>query len=463
MKFRFTFKKFIALVVMLLLAFVIRYCWVSFPVISGYGAKVLCSAIFVAGINEEVARKQEVGFYPLRYATYHVDREDSSVTCSVLGLAKRKAIFRKGLGSTLLVERPEEEVRAQPFLLAIPPKLNSDSIPWPAGDKLPTGFPVGIDSTVLSKAVEKIFIETDNKKPVRTRAVVVLYDGQLVAEKYAQGFSKDSRLTGWSMTKTITGALTGLLVQQGKLQVDHPAPVEKWKAANDPRQAITIKDLLQQSTGLDFVEDYSKYSDATRMLFMRADMGGYTAARRLKNKPGTEFSYTSGNSNLLSRIIRSTVGDKNYHAFPYEQLFYKLGMRSVVLEPDASGTFVGSSYSYATARDWARFGLMYINKGKFNGQQILSEEWVKASVTPAAAANIGQYGYQLWLNRGSRSDPSTRSFPRLPEDLFYADGFEGQNMFVIPSKKLVVVRLGLTQQGAYDAEGFLSEIISAVR
>jgi CubicO group peptidase (beta-lactamase class C family) len=461
MKRKQTIKAVIAIVLVVIVAFVVRYCWVSFPVISGYGAKMLCSSIFVAGRNLEMTRQQELGFSSLNLATYKINYKDSSVTCSVFGFAERKAIYRRGLGATLVVEIPEEKIRAQQYRLPVTPVVNTAEIPWPAGDKIIDSFPSNINREALLKAVEAGFTENDSTHLVRTRAVIVLYDGKLVAEKYADGFNKNSRLIGWSMTKTITGALIGMLAAQGKLKIDGPAPVKEWADIKDPRHNISIKDLLQQSSGLDFLEDYSKYSDATRMLFMRADMGTYTANRPLNVKPGTFFSYTSGNTNLLSRIMRSAIGEKDYHAFPYEQLFYKLGMYSAIMEPDAAGNLVGSSYSYATARDWARFGLMYLDSGRFNGQQILPAEWVKASVVPAPSAKIGQYGYQLWLNRGSKADASTRVYPQVPPDMFYADGFEGQNIFIIPSEKLVVVRLGLTQKGAYDVDGFLSKIISS--
>ena len=424
---------------------------------------MLCSSLFVTGRTAESAKQEEVGFSPLRFANYTIDYKDSSVTCSVLGLAKRKAIYREGLGATLVVELPEEEVRAQKFRLTTSRHINAEAIPWPAGNKITDTVPATINMEALHKAVENGFTEKKGKPLVRTRAIVVLYDGKLVAEKYAPGITKDTRLTGWSMAKSITGALTGILVKVGKLNPDAPAPVKEWADAEDPRHNILLKDLLRQSSGLDFVEDYSKYSDVTRMLFMRADMGAYSASRPLKHKPGTVFSYNGGNSNILSRIIRETVGEKDYHAFPYEALFHKTGMYSAVMEPDASGNFVGSSYCHATARDWARFGLLYLNDGKFNGQQILPEGWVQSSVQPAPASVNGEYGYQVWLNRGSKDNPATRKYPQLPTDMFFADGFEGQNVFVIPSKKLVVVRLGLTQKGDYDVEGLLLGIMDAVK
>jgi CubicO group peptidase (beta-lactamase class C family) len=391
-----------------------------------------------------------------------VNYNDSSVTTSLLGFAKRKAIYRKGLGATLISELPEEDVRNQKIILAPLPVVQQDSVLWPLGDKLADRFLSGIDPVKIQRAVDKSFESTDLKNLIGTRAVVVVYDGKLVAEKYAPGFTKDTPLNGWSMTKSITNALIGILVKENKLDIDAPAPVSEWQKVNDPRSAITTKHLLEQTSGLDFEEDYSKSSDATRMLFQKGDMAAYVTLRPLKDKPGHLFYYSSGNSNILSRMIREIVGDPDYHAFPYRELFHKLGMYSAILEPDASGTFVGSSYSYATARDWARFGLLFLNDGVFNNERILPEGWVKQTTTPSPAAKKGEYGFQFWLNRGKLNNSSEKAFTGAPPDMFYAGGFEGQNVFIVPSKKLVVVRLGLTRNKSYDANVFLSDIIKAV-
>lgn len=453
----------ILFVVLVALGYGISYCWRSFPIMSGYGAKNLCSGIFVAGRNEQQLRAQDVGFFPISLVSFKVDYKDSSVTGSVWGFAKRKAIYRKGLGVTLVAELPEETIRAQRFNLSQPPAIDQDSVVWPMGNRIIDSALAGIDKNALKNAVQQYFTEKDTAKPIRTRAMVVLYKGQLVAEQYGEGFSENTRLLGWSMTKSITNTLVGMLVKDGKLQVDAPAPVPEWKDPNDPRHAITLKNLLNQASGLDFVEDYSKASDATRMLFGRADMGGYTASHPLKDKPGTVFYYSSGNSNILSRIIRQTTGEDSYHRFPYERLFYKIGMYSAVLEADPSGTFVGSSYMYATARDWARFGLLYLNDGVWNGERLLPEGWVAATATPGAAAVEGNYGYQFWLNKGPANDPSMRKFPSCPADLFYSDGFEGQFVYIIPSKHLVVVRLGLTKHHNMDEDALLAGIVKAVK
>lgn len=264
-------------------------------------------------------------------------------------------------------------------------------------------------------------------------------------------------MIGWSMSKSLTAAVIGVLTKTGKLDPDAPAPVPEWK--NTDKEKITLKQLLQQTSGLDFTEDYGSPSEATDMLFKQGDMGSFTARLPLKFQPGTTFNYSSGNANILSRIIRHTVGDPAYAAFPYQALFHKINMYSLLLEPDASGTYIGSSYSYATARDFARFGLLYYNNGKWNGEQLLPENWVKQTVQPAAANKQRRYGYQFWLNGVDDKDPAKRWFPDAPADMFFADGFGGQNIFIIPSKKLIVVRLGVK---TIDENQYLREVIRAL-
>jgi CubicO group peptidase (beta-lactamase class C family) len=447
---------FLSAIVILLIIYI---CRVSFPIATGYGAKVLCSAVFVSDRNEKDVIKEDLDFFPVNCTTCEIDFKDSSVTCSLLGLATHKAIYRKGLGATLVNTLSEEEIRAQQFLLPTKPALNTDTVMWPMGDKVPDTFPADIDSLRLMKAVSAMFSDSGVNGVIHTRAIIVLYDGQIVAEKYADGFNRSTPLVGWSMTKSITGALTGILLHDSNIDVNSAAPVEAWK--DDDRRAITIKNLLQQSSGLQFDEVYNRSSDANRMLFRQGDAGGYAARLPLKYPPGSVFYYSSGNTNILTHVIRDAVGDEKYYCFLYERLFYRTGMYSAVLEPDAAGTFVGSSFCYATARDWARFGLLYANEGVFNGQQVLPSGWVQQSVAPSTAATQGEYGYQWWLNVGAKDDSSNRRYPLLPTDMFYADGYEGQNIFVIPSRKLVVVRLGLTRKSSWGESGFLLNLFSA--
>ena len=445
------------LLLFLLLAIGIRYAWLAFPIISGYGAKNMASAIYLQHRRPTDILKEDLGGFPFSLGSYTVNEKDASVTGSVWGFAKRKAIYREGPGCTLINDFSEAQIREQHFVLPSAEYANNDSIPWPYGDKIIDSIPPVIDKAFLQRAIDNAMLATSKEKPAYTRAVLVIYDGKIVGEQYAPGFDKNTVMLGWSISKSLTAALIGILVKEGKLNPDAPAPVPEWK--NTAKEEITIKQLLQQTTGLDFEENYTKPCEVTNMLFKRGDMAAFTAKLPLKHEPGTVFNYSSGNTNILSRIIRHVVGDHHYAAFPYQDFFHKLNMYSVILEPDASGTYIGSSYSYATARDFARFGLLYYNNGMWNGEQILSVDWIKESIRPCPADKQKHYGYQFWLNGFSENDLTKRWYPHVPADMFFADGYGGQNIYIIPSKKLVVVRTGLHK---IDENKFLKEVIHSI-
>jgi CubicO group peptidase (beta-lactamase class C family) len=448
------------IVIVIALTSAIHCAWVSFPIISGFGAKQVCTCIFVSNRTKESIDTAEMSEYPFNLAKYEINMQDSSVTASVFGFAKRKAIFRKGAGCTLINNFTEAQVRSRVF--SIPPPLsNTDSMPFPFGDKTNDTILSGINTTKLKAAIDAAFAEPVAGKKQRTRAVIVVYDGKLIAEKYAPGFAKDTKMYGWSMAKSLGSALIGILVQQGELDIKQHAPVPEWSNTNDPRYAITIENLLHQMSGLDFLEDYKKASDVTNMLYKKGDMAAFAADHSLVYKPGTVFNYSSGNSNILSGIIKRTVGEKNYAAYPFNALFYKIGMYNSLFESDAAGTYVNSSYINATARDYARFGLLYYYDGIWNGVRILPEGWVKQTVTPPSSNKLKNYGYQFWLNGINSHDSTKLEFPDVPSDMFYCDGFADQGIFIIPSKKLVIVRLGLTLDKSFDANAFLKSIIDA--
>ncbi len=349
------YKSILWILVLGLTSYGIYFAWGAFPGISGFGAKNLCSCLFVAGRDEKSVRENELSANFIKFGTFTVNKEDSSVTGSVIGLAKRKAIYRKGLGCTLVNDIAEKDLRSQQFITASVPDINLDTILWPQGDLIQGTISAGIDVIQLNDAINNVFSEPVPKKKIGTRAVVILYDGKLVAEHYAPGFNRNSRMIAWSATKSITAALIGILVKEGKLNTEGFAPVSNWKDSNDPRHKIKFEHLLQQTSGLNFTEAYSKPSEVITMLFSKGDMAGYTSSRVLKDTPGIVFNYSSGNSNILQGLIRQTVGERYYHQFPYNSLFHKIGMYSALLEPDASGTFVGSSYMFASARDLSRF------------------------------------------------------------------------------------------------------------
>lgn len=456
MKMKGLFKKALLLLLFIAIGYGLYYCWFSFPIISGGNAKIACSCMFVQGRTQESIEKEELGDFPLSLGSIKIDTRDSSVTGTVMGMAKRKAIYRNGLGCTLVNDISETALRSQPF--STPNGFIEDSIRWPLGDILATRLLTNNNRSYVDSAISFAFQQSFLNKNTYTRGIVIVHNGAIVAEQYAPGYNKNSRFLGWSMAKSITSALIGILVKDGKLDVNKPAPVPEWQNQNDPRHAITTENLLQQTSGLDFKEIYHKYSNANNMLFNEGDMAAYTASQPLKISPGSEFYYSSGNSNILSRIVRSTIGEKKYHAFPYNALFHKIGMYHTLLEPDASGTYVGSSFIYASARDYARFGLLYLNDGVFNGERILPEGWVQKTVTPVDANEQKNYGYQFWLNGFDENDASKKEFPEAPADMFYADGYGGQRIYIIPSLQLVVVRMGLNK---FDEHEFLRRLLKA--
>ena len=453
-----TLKWLVSIVVLLLMVAAGYLITQVFPIISGYGAKQLCSCVMLGKRTPESVIEKELGQSPLSLGTYSMNFEDSTATASVFGLATKKAIYRKGLGCSLISEISEKEFRSQSYKLPEKPHIDADTINWPSGNRLKdTVFPE-IDYTHLTETVEKAF---ENPQGLRnTRAIVVVYKNQLVLEKYAEGFDKHSPQIGWSMTKSITNTLIGILVKQGKLDIQDKAPIKEWQ--NDNRNTITLDNLLKASSGLEWEEVYDRPSYATRMLFTKKDMGTFAASAPLIHHPGDTFLYSSGTTNILSRIIRETVGKENYYHFPYTHLFHKIGMVNIVMETDAGGTFVGSSYSFATARDWARFGLLYLNGGVWENERILPEDWVNYTVQPAKGAPKGEYGAQFWLNAGEQGNPQNRTYPDVPANAYWAAGFEGQNVYILPSQDLVVVKLSLSQKGnKMDDNLFLSELLKS--
>jgi len=449
-------KRVLLAIVLVVVSYGIYYAWRAFPIVSGFGAKALCSCVFVGERQPDNVIANELGDFPLSLGTFTLQMEDSSAIGTVWGMARQKAIYRKGLGCTLLANASEEEVRSQQYTVPVPTLL-SDTVAWPLGNAIVDSVTTDVDLARLNRILDTTLADQQQR---RVRATLVIYDGQLIAEKYSPGFSATSKLIGWSMAKSITNAMLGILVREEKLSLNDHAPIEAWK--DDERSAITINHLMQASSGLDWEENYAGPSGATNMLYKEANMGLYAAQSPLKHTPGSHFYYSSGTSNILSRIVRTAVGDEDYYSFPCRELFHKIGMTSAVLEPDAGGTFVGSSYPHAVARDWARFGLLYYNDGVWNGERILPEGWVEYSTTPAPAAPLGEYGAQWWLNAGAKDNPGNRRYPDVPTDCFWADGYEGQNVWVIPSKKLIVVRLSCEHGNRLDENKFLADIISCL-
>ena len=218
--------------------------------------------------------------------------------------------------------------------------------------------------------------DTKGELKKRTRSVLVIYKDKIIAEKYDMGFNKDSKILGWSMTKSVTSTLFGILQKQGKYDIYKPVPIPEWQ--KDKRKIITTNDLLHMNSGLEWKEHYDKICDATQMLFLAENMGKVQRDKPAAFKPNSHWNYSSGTTNLLSGILRSQFKThQEYLDFWYSALIDKIGMNSMVVETDRAGNYVGSSYSWATTRDWAKFGLLYLHKGNWNGTQLFDESWAK--------------------------------------------------------------------------------------
>ncbi len=454
-------KKIIAVFIFLILValiFAFNYVHQIAAIGAGYKAKILASALFISGRDEESILKEDLSNPILEYFDAKIDTAEKAVTSSLLfGLVKSRAVFREGLGVTLNSDPGDEKLS-----FPVPVKLDEAAM-WPMGEAVELNeLPPAVDMEKLETAIDNAFAEPDSTRLRRTRAVVVVHDGRIVAEKYARGFSKDTPLLGWSMTKSVINALVGILVGQGKLSVDQPAALDAWQGKDDPRQAITLDHLLRMNSGLEFHEEYtSPKTDVTLMLFKEKDAAGYAMNKPLEIEPGKKWYYSSGTTNIISYLMKQALAesDTDYLNFPRQALFEKIGMTSAVIEPDAAGTFVGSSFMYATARDWARFGLLYLKDGVWNGERILPEGWVKYTTKPTKNSSNWKYGAHFWLNPETSNG---RWMPNLPSDLFFCWGHESQHVFIVPSRNLIVVRLGLSiEPTSWDFKTFLAEVLDA--
>ena len=321
------------------------------------------------------------------------------------------------------------------------PAQPSDT-PWPT-QAWPTATPpAGLARTPFAQLMADAFGSTDHLG--ETHATVIIQGGKLVYERYGEGFGPDSTHHSWSMAKSITHALVGILQGDGRIDPSAPADVPEWRAPDDPRGAITLDQLLRMSSGLAWVEEYSRDmpSDVIAMLFEagKDDVAGFAAGSPLAHPPGSHFYYSSGTTNIVSRCAAQAAGG-DFAAFMRKRLFQPLGMTSPLPKFDAAGTFVGSSFCFCTAQDFARFGLLYLRDGLWDGQRLLPEGWVDYARTPTwqqpEAEAEGRYGAHWWLDVGGPGS-------------FSANGYDGQYIVLVPDLDLILVRHGVTPMDKKD-------------
>lgn len=418
----------------------------------GSAVKRLCSSVLVGGRSVNHVMTSELNNPALATARFEFNDDIVSGTDTVNGQQMTiEALYREHLGCTLLKDVSAISLRAQFDATQYPAKPDVDDQPWPAGAQVSLPESVaGFDMDALYAAVDQAFDDIEMDQNIDTRAVLVIHEGRIIAEQYAEPFTAEMPQLGWSMTKTVTAALTGIVAGDGLMHTNAAANVPEWRTDGDERRNITLEHLLHMTSGMQYSEVYTagSMSDVILMLYTTGDTAAFTLNKPLAHEPGSTFYYNSGTTNIISRMQRQLfTGYQDYFNFPQERLFSKLGMTSAVMEPDASGTFVGSSYMYATPRDWAKIGLLYMQDGMWNGERILPEGWVDYSLTPAPAATRGNYGVQMWLNHGAAGNPDDRPFPALPANMYYLSGFEGQNILMFPDQDLIVMRMGVTTSG----------------
>jgi len=440
------YLKIFLLLFFLAFAFVIYKQYPRLNIISGYAAKSMCSCMFEADRLQDFIAETDNNFSPVNIAKYEVDTINKKATASVLGMMKRTAVYRENLGCVLLLKDESNPAIAHfPALHNLPEEL---AFPYGNEDPKDSIFS-NIDYNALQRAVSNTF-DDEFRDSMKTRSLLVVYKNHIVTEEYDTGFDKHSKMLGWSMAKSVLATLYGVMEKQGRIDLKATNLFPQWK--DDERKNISLDHLLHMNSGLEWEEDYTKISDVTEMLFLERDMSQSQLSKPLAFDINTHWNYSGGTTNLLSGYLRQQFPTyEAYLNYPIKELYDKLGLSSIMMETDLSGNYVGSSYAWATTRDWAKLGLLYLHRGNWNGEQIFNESWADFVSSPSTNSNE-TYGAHFWLNKdGNLVD--------VPKDIYYMDGYQGQRVFIIPSKDLVIVRMGLSD---IDFNKMLKEIIESI-
>lgn len=435
-----TFRRILlGVLVLALIAGVAGYWWQR-PLLrtgTGYAAHNACAVEHVTGRDDPESDLPDNPLVPYLRASDAEDGSVEGVRASILGvLASQKAWYVPGFGCVLAKEAPD---------------LGTATEVAPASEPLrPTTDPAGPEvSAALAEAFGDDLSEAD-REALGTRAVVVVKNGEIVAERYADGFEPETPQLGWSMTKSVASLLTGRLAQSGLVSLKDDNLFSSW---TDERADITVEDLLRMTSGLKWDETYDLGTPITQMLYAEPDMAAYVVEQPTARAPGTYQQYSSGSTNVLCAVLTEAAGTKA--DLPRSELFAPLGLSSAVLEPDAAGTPVCSSYMWATPREWAAVGQFALQDGVWGGERLLPEGWIEQTTTAVEVEETEDPGYAAgwWANRlpdGTLADDD------LPADAYSAKGHDGQRIVVVPSEDLVVVRLGFSPEADSVGEGELT-------
>lgn len=423
----------------------------------GQQAILMCNGLFTGERSLEQVFDQELAFLPQPVGTprggdYVVDWEREAVAIGASGGTPiMRAAYREGIGCVILApDQTFEDIESLPELTMAPPPGDPATIPWPNGDLVQErSLPAGVSAAALEAASEWAF---DRESPEQvTLSLMVVHRGEIVHERYAPGVDVSTKTRTWSTAKSIASTLIGMMVDEGRMDLDAPLGFgwlpEARAPEEDPRNAITLRNVLQMSSGLQSIDNRGlEYATGSGLSYW-AGASSLTGARSraLVRTPGTVWDYENYDTLLGVYAMKLAIGDDQaYLEFPRRRLLDKIGMRNTLLSVDRFGDFILSSQVYTNARDLARFGLLYLNGGVWDGERLISEEWIDFVRTPApSTASIGnQYGGQWWLVPDNRSD--------VPSDAYSTAGNRGQYVVVVPSHDLVIVRRGLD----YGRQGF---------
>jgi CubicO group peptidase (beta-lactamase class C family) len=438
--------KYILAILLIAIVYVYFTLYPKFDIVSGFSSKSIASHHFLANRSQLATEKEDNNVPSMHLAKSKVNKNDKSVTSSVFGFLKtRKAKYKDGLGAILIPQGKENEPINIPKPNRIQQKIDK---PYPFGNLKPTDtIFTTIDYAKINKAIDFAFEDKH-----KTRSVLILYKGHLISERYTKNFNKNSLILGWSMTKSVTSSVLGVLEKQGKVSLEQKNLFPRWE--DDSRKEITLKNLLNMNSGLEWLEDYGKICDVTKMLFIEPKMSKVQLEKQFVGKPNQTWNYSSGTTNLLSEFIRNQfTTHQAYLNFWYQEFIDKIGMHSMLIETDYSGTYVGSSYGWATTRDWAKYGQFYLQNGNWNDEQIINKSWVDFSKEPTNTSN-NEYGGHFWLNAGGY-------FKDAPKNVYSANGYQGQRIFILPTQEMVIVRTGLESSTVFDINKFLKEVIES--
>jgi CubicO group peptidase (beta-lactamase class C family) len=422
---------------------------------TGLTAHNLCSAIFVAGLDADATFRELVrpmiGAGVASLIRYRVDTSGSMVTASLAGAFNATARATPGYGCRL------------EFSHDVPLSPRELQKAAPASNEIAPSTPVLAASTAIATAIDSVFAERADQPIKDVKAVVIVKNGRIIAERYAPGFGVETPLLSYSVAKSFTNALLGILVREGRLRTSQAVGAPEWSAKGDPRGAITIENLLRMESGLDAAETGTGFDPVSEMEFTQSDMAAFAARHGLKQAPGTVWEYTSANTLILDRLLGNIVGGgaAGIRDFAERELFVPMQMREVTMEFDGAGDFVGSSYVYAPARSYARLGVLYLEDGIApNGERILPSGWVAWS----AQSRLGApYGAGFWTNDGLSPDARWRVAHGFPKDGFFASGNLGQRIYIVPSKCLVVARFGYSRPPNFGIEDDVALIDAVIR